>query len=402
MTDFYLARQAIHDQNKQLLGYDLLFHSKELNKPLLPMDIADPAQILVSALLDMGLQDVVGKHLAFINLTKRYVLGELPIPLARKQIVLEIDQDILPGPELVSAFKQLKLKHSYTLALDAFEYDTSKAVLVPHVDYVKIDVTGLDEEQIAQQLELLGKFHRQRIAVGVNDCTLYNACRSLGFEYFQGLYFTKTQSNAEQAFSDDKRSALKLIKTLYDGGLSANKLSSVTAREISLSSAVLNYVNSKRFKLTNKVKTIAEAANMFGLESVCNWVTILALYRINDKCNELMTLALIRARMCESLSKQRGLNSENGFLLGLLSVLDAIIDRPFKTFQDYLPFHGRLGADPQLAEVLKTVIAYESSDWENPALGNFASGSLTDAYFEAIRWSSAIQTDFLDPSQKTP
>jgi len=395
MTDFYLARQAIHDANLELLGYDLLFHSKELNKPLLPRDVADPAQILVSALLDMGLQDVVGKKLAFINLTKRYVLGELPIPLARKQIVLEIRQDILPGVELVSAFKQLKLKHSYTLALDAFDYDISKSVLIPHVDFVKIDVAGLDEEQIAQQLELLGRFHRQRIAVGVNDCECFNACKRQGFEYFQGLFFAKPSQNNDHGFSDGKRSALRLIKTLFDDGLTANKLNSSMAREVLLASAVLKYVNSKRFKLTAKVKTINEAANLFGLTCVSNWLAMLALYRINDKCDELMNLALIRARMCENLSKQHGLNSDHGFLLGLLSVLDAIIDRPFSDFQAYLPFHGQLNADPELTKVLKTVIAYESSEWENPNLGDFASGTLTDTYFEAIRWSTSILHDLL-------
>lgn len=395
MTDFYLARQAIHDAGQRLLGYDLLFHSKELNKPLLPREIADPAQILVSALLDMGLQDVVGKKLAFINLTKRYVLGELPIPLARKQIVLEIRQDILPGVELISAFKQLKLKHSYTLALDAFDYDSSKAVLVPHVDYIKIDVHGLDEEQIRHQLELLGRFHRQRIAVGVNDCDTFNICKDLGFEYFQGLFFAKPHAKSSDGFNEAKRAALKLIKTLYDDGLSANKLNSALAREISLSSVVLNYINSKRFKLTTKVKTISEAANLFGLNSIANWITILALYRINDKCDELMNLSLIRARMCESLSKQQGLNSENGFLLGLLSVLDAIVDQPFIEFQAYLPFHGQISSDPALAKVLKTVIAYESSEWDSPRLNDFAGGTLTDTYFEAIRWSSAIHHDLI-------
>jgi len=395
MTDFYLARQAIHDSNQELLGYDLLFHSKELNKPLLPRDIADPAQILVSALLDMGLEDVVGKKLAFINLTKRYVLGELPIPLARKQIVLEIRQDILPGAELVSAFKQLKLKHSYTLALDAFDYDMSKSVLIPHVDYVKIDVHDLDQEQIQHQLELLGRFHRKRIAVGVNDSECFTICRDLGIEYFQGLFFTKPRAKDKDGFNEPKRAALKLIKTLYDDGLTTQKLNSAIAREVSLGSAVLKYINSSRFKLTAKVQTVAEAANLFGLTCVANWLAMLALYRINDKCHELFNVALIRARMCESLSKQHGLSSERGFLLGLLSVLDAIIDQPFKEFQSYLPFHGRLGADQSLAQVLKTVIAYESSEWEHPNLSDFPSGVLTDAYFEAIRWSASIQSDLL-------
>ena len=395
MTDFYLARQAIHNAKLELLGYDLLFHSKELNKPLLPRDIADPAQILVSALLDMGLQDVVGNKLAFINLTKRYVLGELPIPLARKQIVLEIHQDILPGAELVSAFKQLKLKHSYTLALDSFDYDSSKSVLVPHVDYVKIDVSGLDEEQIEHQLELLGRFHRQRIAVGVNDCDCFNICKNLGFEYFQGLFFAKPREKSDIGIDEQKRATLKLIKTLYDDRLTPAKLNSALAREVSLSSATLKYVNSKRFKLTTKVNTITEAANLFGLNCVANWIAILAIYRINDKCDELMNLALIRARMCESLSKQHDLNSDNGFLLGLLSVLNAIIDQSFDEFQTELPIHGRLDADPALANVLKTVIAYERSHWDHPSLADFASGTLTDTYFEAIRWAAVIHSELL-------
>jgi len=209
------------------------------------------------------------------------------------------------------------------------------------------------------------------------------------------LFFAKPREQSQDGFDEAKRGALKLIKTLYDDNLTSNKLTSALAREVSLASTVLRYVNSSRFKLTATVNTVTEAATLFGINCVANWIAILALYRINDKCDELMNLALIRARMCESLSKQRELNSDNAFLLGLLSVLDAIIDQPFDSFQAYLPFHGRLNADPELARVLKSVIAYESSEWSHPDFADFARGTLTDSYFEAIRWSVAIQNDLL-------
>lgn len=428
MTDFYLARQPIHDKHNELLGYDLLFHSNELNKPLIPSNAPDPAQILVSALLEMGLTEVVGNKLAFINLTKRYVLGEFPIPLARKQIVLEIHQDILPGHVLLNAFKQLKLRNSYTLALDAFNYDPAKISLVPLVDYVKVDIRGLNQEQIQQQLELLGRFQGKRMAVGVNDYACFDVCRDLGFDYFQGFYFCQTHFNLKHPLPTEKSAALNLFRELHSPGLTQTRLQNITARDISLGNRILRFLNSSKFNLARTVSDIPQAIGLVGFRCIANWITLLVMARINDKADELMTITLQRARMCEALGRELGLATDNCFSLGLVSTLDALLDMSFSDIQIRLPLtadiyialHNQPTASAAdlyrshpvaqdtlnlivedtghpLTQLLQCVIAYERSDWENPLLQRVPKGQLTEIYFEAITWASAVRHELLSP-----
>ena len=413
MTDFYLARQPIHDKNNDLLGYDLLFHSNELNKPLVPREVADPAQILVSALLELGLSEVVGNKLAFINLTKRYVLGELSIPLARKQIVLEIHQDILPGHSMVNAFKQLKLRHSYTIALDAHEYDPAKTSLVPLVDYVKIDVTGLSREQIEHHLDLLGRFQGKRLAVGVNDYDCFDTCRDAGFHYFQGFYFSHTHFNLKHPLPEDKSAVLNLIRDLHAPTLNQSRLQSIAARDISISNQILRFINSSKFNLARNVTDIAQAISLFGIRCLANWITILAMARINDKADELLTISLIRARMCEVLGKTQGLNTDTCFTLGLISTLDALLDMKFDDIKDRLPLANDIypallsqylpptsnetNQGHPLTELLQSIVSYERSNWDNPLLKRVQSGLLTETYFEAIAWASGVRRELLKP-----
>jgi len=125
MTDFYLTRQTICDKNTCVIGYELLHHRNELNPGQFDYGDRSSSHVLISALLDIGLSDIVEDKLAFINITRDYFQGEIPFPLARKQIVLEIFEDILPEEEIPFALRQFTLRNSYPISLDGFEFDWS-------------------------------------------------------------------------------------------------------------------------------------------------------------------------------------------------------------------------------------------------------------------------------------
>jgi len=72
--------------------------------------------------------------------------------------------------------------------------------------------------------------------------------------------------------------------------------------------------------------------SLLGEREIRRWVRLVAtLGAAQDKSTELVTLALVRARFCELLSPKIKHGDSDLFLLGLLSLIDTILEMPMAT-----------------------------------------------------------------------
>lgn len=93
---------------------------------------------------------------------------------------------------------------------------------------------------------------------------------------------------------------------------------------------LLRYLNSPLPGLRGEVPSVREAITLLSEIEFRRWISILAIVSMaSDKPPELIRTALTRAFFCEVLSHPAGLShqSSNLFLMGLLSITDAILDR---------------------------------------------------------------------------
>jgi len=405
MTDFYLARQPIFDKNNNVIGYELLHHRNELNPGQIDYGDRSSSQILITALLDIGLTEVVGDKLAFINIPREYFQGEISFPLARKQIVLEVLQDILPNAEIMFSLRQFTLRNAYPLLLEGFDFDDSSLELLPMANFIKLDVKNLAEDIVRQQLHTLKNFNGPLIANHVDNMQLYYYAKELGFDLFQGFYFCEscyetTETVAIGSFNR-KSSELRLLSDLLQPHISYSKLQALVARDVTLTYRVLRYINSEKFHLARPVETIQQAISLLGLKPITTWMVILVLARFKHKPEELLTLALVRAKMCEAMSKHANLNIDTGFTVGLLSTLDALLDKDMATVVAELPLNNAAKSALEkksgpLGEILGTIIAYEQADWQSDFIRDSKNSSqLTAVYLDAIHWTHEVKAQLL-------
>jgi hypothetical protein len=75
MKDYFLARQPIYDRQLKVIGYELLYRRQETSAAnVVDRDLAT-TQVILNAYAETGFQRIVGKRLAFINLTDNFILG---------------------------------------------------------------------------------------------------------------------------------------------------------------------------------------------------------------------------------------------------------------------------------------------------------------------------------------
>ncbi len=402
MPDIFIARQPIYDRHLRVYAYELLYRSSELNEAVIKDGDDATSQVLINALMEIGLPELVGEALAFINLTRQHIIQGLPSSLVRDKIVLEVLEDVTPDAALISALKALK-QAGYTIALDDFIYAEDKHPLVELADIVKLDILALPGAALADQVKTLRPLGVQLLAEKVETPEQYEYCKALGFDYFQGYFFCKPHIVKGTRTSTSRMAIMQLLTKLQNPNLELGELQDLILQDVSLSYRILRYINSAHFSIGKKIESMQQAISLLGLNTIKTWVSILAMSSIDDKPYELILTSLIRARMCELLSADTSISAENAFTVGLFSTLDAFIDQTLETILAALPLtdtlhDALLHNRGELGQLLTLTLNYERGQWQKIPNTLFDATTLRTAYLTSIRWAGNISDGLVSKS----
>lgn len=391
MSDIFIARQPIYTQKLDVHAYELLYRSDSDNYAKIVDGEDATSQVFINALINIGLPELVGKARAFINCTERYLVEGLPAPIVPTQVVLEVLEDILPSDNLSNGLQKLR-DAGYHIALDDFIYDETKRSLVERADLIKVDVLGMSEDQIEEQVNLLREFNVPLLAEKVETQEIFTFCNEIGFQYFQGYFFCRPNIIKGKHTPSSKLSILHLLGKIRDPNLEFKELEILIVRDVTLSYRILRYINSAMYNMPRQIESIHRAITLLGLNTIKSWITILAMSNVDDKPYELMNVALVRAKMCESLATSIGSSTEEAFTVGLFSTLDALMDQHFEDLLPKLPLAENVNGalldhTGPLGKVLKATLAYEKGDWDVALSENFDPDTLRNAYLGAIKWA---------------
>ncbi len=395
MPDIYVARQPIYDRKLYVYAYELLYRGGGERETAEVVDGDDAtSQVLVNALLDIGLPELVEDSLAFINLTEHYIVEGLPASLARDKVVLEVLEDIEATDAVIDGIKRLK-QDGHVIALDDFICDGSKRALVEQADIIKIDLLALPGSALAEQVKKLRPMGVRLLAEKVETPEEYEYCKALGFDYFQGYFFCKPNIVKGAHTPTSRMAIVQLLARLQDPALDMGELQSLVAQDVSLSYRILRYINSAQFNLGQKIESIQQAISLLGLNTIKTWVAILAMSSVDDKPYELILTALVRAHMCETLAVRSSISVDHAFTVGLFSALDAFIDKSLDEIIQALPLADSLNQallqqQGELGELLAVVLNYERGQWDELARSPLGSDELRNAYLASIRWAGEI------------
>lgn len=396
MSHLYLARQPIYDRNLDVYAYELLYRAAD--EANAPEGLGDQATytVLMNALTEIGLDDLVGPHYAFINLTRGFVVGDSVLPFSGNKIVVEVLEDIAVDEAVIEGVKRLSAQ-GYTVALDDFIYDESLRELVELADLIKIDLLALTREQLVEHVEILKRFKIKLLAEKVETQEEYELCKELGFDYFQGYFFCKPKILKRQRMPANQLAVMQLLSKLQDPDVDIDELGELVSNDVSLSYRLLRYVNSAMFSLPKKVESLHLAVVFLGLKAVKEMVMVLAMSGANDKPHELLVTSLVRAKMCELLaSVSSHANKEGCFVAGLFSVLDALLDMEMPELLQSLSLSDEINQalmtrDGVVGDVLAAVVAYEQGQWGLPVMQSFEQEHINKAYFDALAWAGEVE-----------
>lgn len=396
MQNLYIARQPIYNQQLELFGYELLYRARMIDRAEVEDDDEASIKVLTMGFLEVGMDDLVGSARAFINIPRRFLADETLTPMFEGNVVLEVLESVKPDDRTLSGIMRLK-QQGYAIAMDDFVYDPAFDTILEYVDYVKIDVREYSLQELTRTVQALRRFPCKLLAEKVETHQVFEDCKRLGFDYYQGYFLRRPETLKHGVNPANKIVVLEMLRMLQQADLNLRELEEILARDPALSYKLLRYINSAAYSRRREISSIKDAILLIGLDTIRNWASMVLISSVaRDKPFELVITAMVRAKMCELVVGQDKSDARSRmFLIGLFSILDALLDTPMEELLDNVT----LSAPIKLAlldhagvegGILDCVIHYERGEWR--AVGDKRSCGASDyplAYVNAIKWARA-------------
>jgi c-di-GMP-related signal transduction protein len=393
----YIARQPILDREQNTHGYELLFRSGP--ETFFQCDDPDLATCdIIDLFLLWGPSALTGGHPAFINCTRNVLLRNVITLLPRDRVVVEVLEDVVADDATIAACDRLR-RAGYLIALDDYIPTPDTIRLLPFADMVKVDFLATD---VALQAGIAVEMRRRGIrllAEKVETREQFQLAMRLGYQYFQGYFFCKPQTLAMRDIPCSKLTYVHVLNIANRENYEVNELEHAILQEPSLCYRLLRYLNSAAFGLF-PIRSIRHALSLLGQEEIQKWVSVVvALSMSTGRPYELISSALTRARSCEALATLSGEDSGRAFMVGIMSPMDAILDRPMEMVISQLPLSAEckaalLGENNSLGKLLQLAICCERGAWQEisniATQRGFPEAAILEIHQEARRWSSDI------------
>ncbi|MEZ6096946.1 MAG: HDOD domain-containing protein [Pirellulaceae bacterium] len=390
MSEILIARQPIFDRDSTVIGYELLYRGNETDRAVFSDGNLATSRVLSRAFMDVGVDNLIGDKLAFVNLPKEFIVGDLDLPIQESQLVLEVLEDVELDDEVIQSL-ELRRNEGYQLAVDDVVAVADVERALPLVHIVKIDLMSVDREKLPGEIQELKKYPVKLLAEKVETQDELNWCRDLGFDYFQGYFLCKPTIVREKKLSSSAITIMQVLALISSPDSEIEEVEHLVVKDVTLSFKILRLINSAAFGLNNEIKSLKQALSILGSRKLRALLGFMMLDQSDNKPIELMVTATVRAKMCEEiLLRSDAPDAASGFTVGFFSILDALLDVPLETLMEQLPLSleikdaivhrkGRLG------ELLEHVIAYERGDWGNATFDNISNDAIQECYLSALR-----------------
>ena len=395
-----MARQPIFNKRKRIYGYELLFRDGMVNAfPDVDGDAAT-SRVLSTSFLSNGIERITGRRKAFVNFTEKMITEKIPAMFPKKTIMVEILEDMEPNAAVVSACREMA-KQGYSLVLDDFIYKPEMKPLLALARIVKFDFRASSIKEIEAAIKKLAAYRVKLLAEKIETHEEFQQALSMGFEYFQGYFFSKPEILKSRDISPSKITLLNIMSEANREDCRITELEKFVSRDLSINYKLMRYINSAYFGMFKKVKSVKQTLVLLGTKEVRRFISLIAMAQlVSGKPDELIRASLIRARLCENLGKEAiGKNGSELFTLGLFSYIDAILDDEMGNIMENLPLSENIknaltGGGGELADYLALVTCYETGDWEKLATLAAKTGlneeKAPEFYMDAVEWADSI------------
>lgn len=400
-AEVFLARQPIFDDAGRLHGYELLHRrSHSGGADLAAGEDQMSSEVIVNAFLSIGIAKLIGDSLAHVNLSRKLLLDGVHRMLNPQQVVIELPQGVTADPDVLETCRQL-LNGGFTIVVEDSTFRPEREALYMLASILKIDVLDKTPDELRDIVAAMKPFRARLMAARVETMAARHACVQLGFSLFQGYFFSKPEVVTHRELATAPVSIMRLLTLLRDENSSEADIEKALRGNMALTVRLLRAVNSAALG-GRGIESIRQAIRLLGRSELNRWLALLLVTTNGSRTafdDELMHIAMRRARMCETIAIATGDRraSDGYFIVGLFSLLDAILRAPMPELLREVDLardvnEALLERTGPFGPTLSLVESFERGNWEAVSkwchILNVPAEVVSEAFSDALVWSA--------------
>jgi EAL and modified HD-GYP domain-containing signal transduction protein len=386
--------------DEKVFGYELLFRDgvEDFFRHADP-DMASRSTLNTAMLL--GLDVLCDGRRAFVNCTRDILLKDYITLLPSEQAVVEVLETVPADDLVVAACRRLK-EAGYTIALDDFAVNDPREALTDIADIIKVDIRETSEADAAAMVKRYGPWRCRMLAEKVETHGEFLTAKKAGFLYFQGYFFRRPEILTAHEIPANRLNYLRMLKAVSQPELDVREIENLVKSEAALCYRLLRYLNSAAFGFATEIHSVRHALAILGEREVRRWIRLVATLGAGQgKTSELVLSAMVRARFCELLSPKIPHGDSDLFLMGLLSLMDAILEIPMSQVLDNIPIDQEtksvlLGGASRLRLFYQLMLAQESGEWKTASdlttQLHITESEVAECYWQAMQWAREVSS----------
>lgn len=405
----YVARQAIYDKNKKVFAYELLFRNGVKNCfPDIPPDEAT-SSILAGSHLSVGVETITDNKPAFINFHQDTLLYRFPSTLDPLNVVIEIVETVEVTPEFIAACEHIS-NLGYKIALDDYDFNQEWESIMPYVQYIKLEVEQIDlnNPAIEKKIKEFCLQGKTLIAEKIETHEEFEHLKAAGFHYFQGYFLSRPEMVKHKNIDVSISSVAELVGISVSPEFNVKKIKDIFEKDVGLAFKLMRFINNPLFNKRQRIDSLEHALKYLGQVELKKFIALLAIANLkNNKPLDLISISLCRAQFCKMLAKATQMKEDPpySFILGLFSLLDALLDKPMSEVMSSLPFSDVIkkvlcseDTSGLLAKQFQLCVAFETANWPQIDLIskdlNIELGDMFMMYYESVLWANQMKSTF--------
>lgn len=329
LGDGLIARQAIVDEKRSVVGYELFDRSVGSTGHSASTD----ANMLFNALSGAESEALTGRTTVFINCTHESLAGGHLELIHPRKVVLEIPTVTGDDPAQIDALVpvlEAVAARGLRIALNQTALRKPYVRWLPFAAFIKLEMNAFKPELAEPLVRFVRTNTKARIiAEKVETAEQHQRMADLGVKLFQGYWFARpsvVQSRTVQPSQATVIQLLNLVRRQAD----VSEIEEVLKRDPTLSFNLLRFINSSGFGLTVEITSFRHAVMILGLKKLFRWAALLMTSASSGAPAALGTTAVIRGRLTELLAAELlpPEEADNAFVVGVFSLLDAMLGMP--------------------------------------------------------------------------
>ena len=398
--DLMVTPKPIFDTANDVMGYRLSFQIGNAiieGAKTLSIDSLYVHSPFLDFVNKIGLQALTMNKLVFLPVTDIQMATdfETGCDVDYSLLALTLNENNIATEKNLERIKRYRAL-GFKIAIFNYQSIQSIAAFFPYIDYLFCESKAADLTTALKHI-ILNNLPVKLIAKHVESEKTHAQASAVGIKFFEGSFYKLPTCSTNKKISPLQVNYMRLLNQVNRDDFDIGKFSAVVQRDPALAIRFLQMVNSS-FGRGGKINSMRHAAAMIGQKEIKRWITTAVASSLSQEGpTELTRISLLRAQFCENVSGlfEMAAHKENLFLMGLFSVLDAILDTTIDQALEMVivpdqVHEALLGKDGEFGEIYRFIKLYEQGDWMEISrialMKNLSISDIFQTYYDALEW----------------